>query len=262
MRKLILLLILSVCALKSSHAQENYFGVRGGVLAGNIIVQPYYETKGVWDNFEFGLMYKLIAGDKYYGGFQTEVNYGTASFRLLEKETSDSSYVRSVTSIEIPFYWHPYYGFGEKEKVKLFLNAGPYLYYVMKSDYQYIDNYDLTSSFNRAGEYEFNRYFDTRFGYGVMGGAGVEVLIGKRLQLTAEFRYKFAFSDLWTYTGKVDSNLSEHTDKEIEQMYETTSYAQSQLTQMGVSVGLFYRFGRLGDTEKVKKKLKIKDKKE
>ncbi len=224
------------------NAQEHYIGIRGGITGGNIVVQPLIPSETEWGNIDFGIMYKLIVGEKYLGGFQTEVSYVENAFKFLPREEADSCYIRKMSTIEIPFFWHPYYSFGNSDKVRMFVNAGPYLYYMTSSEYEYIDALDPTSDYNTSGTYEFNRNLDVRLGYGVMGGVGFEVMLTKRFQFLTEFRYKFAFSDIWKYKAKIDPALSPPTDKENEQMYITSGYAQSQVNQLGVSFGLCYRF--------------------
>lgn len=226
------------------YAQDIYIGLRGGINGGNITVQPLIPKLTNWNGREAGIVFKLLGGEKWVGGIQTELSYIETSFKLLERNESDSSYTRSITQLELPFMWHPSYGFGKKESFKVFLNAGPYVSYMLKSNYEYIDKNDLTSEYNRKGDYAFNRHLDVRLGYGIMGGAGFEIAITPRIQAIVEFRYKFAFSDIWKYKSKVDPAISKPTEAELEQMFRVKEYAQSQITQMGVSFGLMYKFGK------------------
>lgn len=260
MKKIILILLFIIVGL-SAKAQEHYIGIRGGLTGGNIIMLPYYPTETTWGNKEFGLAYTLIAGEQWVGGFQTEVTYSENAFTILERVNSDSMYVRNTRSIELPFFWHPYYNFGAKNKVRAFMNVGPYIYYLTSSDYEYIDNYDLSSDYNRPlTEYAFNKYYDVQLGYGVMGGIGFEAMMTPRIQLSAEFRYKFAFSDIWRYKSRINENISSPTDAEYDQMFYVASFSQAQTTQMGVTFGLSYRFGikERGKNEKDIEKEKIK----
>lgn len=247
-----LLIVILLFLSTSIHAQvrEMYLGVRGGMNGGNITMQPFVDKKTNWGNYEGGLVFRLVTGEKWVGAIQAEASYIQTSFKLLERTESDSSYVRSMSSIEIPFMWHPYYAFGKKENFRVFLNAGPYLSYMMESKYEYVDNFDLTSDYNRGDKYVFNRHLDVRLGYGLMGGAGFEVNLTKRVQATVEFRYKFSFSDIWKYKSKVDPAISKPTEAELEQMFRIPDFSQSQVTQMGVSFGLLYRFGGKGNTSK------------
>ncbi len=243
MIKKLLLIVILLAGVSKLYAQEHYIGVRGGITAGSMILQPFLETENKWGNKTFGISYKLIAGERWLGGFQTELSHVKTSVVLLPREESDSSYVRTMSMIEMPFFWHPYYDFGGDGRYRVFVNAGPYFYYLLDSEYEYIDNFDLNSDYNRKGNYNFNRYYDVRLGYGALGGAGFEAMINRRIQLSIEFRYKFAFSDVWKYAAKIDPNISEATPEEIEQMYGRSNYSQSQLTQLSVEFGLSYRFG-------------------
>ncbi len=237
---------------------EHYIGVRGGVTGGSIIIVPYFPKYTEWGNLDFGIVYKLLAGDRYLGGFQTEVSYVNNAFALEPRDDSDSSFVRTMTTIEIPFFWHPYYNFDSEGKFRVFFNAGPYLYYMKESKYQYIDDANPDGEYNRGGDYQFNRYLDVRLGYGLLGGVGFEIMLTRRFQLSLEARYKFSFTDIWRYGSKIDPAISEPTTQEYEQMYGYANYAQSQVTQIGISAGLFYKFGAKSGARKVDKKVKAK----
>lgn len=243
MKKIFLILLFIIVGF-TAKSQEHYIGVRGGITGGNIIMLPYYPTQTSWGGKEFGLAYTLIAGEQWVGGFQTEISYSENSYAILERVESDSMYVRNIRSIELPFFWHPYYNFGKKNNVRAFMNIGAYISYSLSSDYEYIDKFDLTSDYNvPLTEYQFNQYYDVRLGYGAVGGVGFEVMATPRIQLSAEFRYKFAFSDTWRYKSRINENVSSPTEQEYEQMYNITSFSQAQTTQMGVTFGVSYRFG-------------------
>lgn len=239
----VLLLVLSSVSLYAQES-ENYFGVRGGVNGGSIVVLPYISKMNNWGNFEWGIVYRRVSGEKWVGGIQAEASYVQTSFRLLERNESDSSFVRNLKIVEVPFMWHPTYAFGKKENFKVFFNAGPYISYITGSDYKYEDKLDPTTTYNRSGPYVFNRHLDVRIGYGIMGGAGVEMALTSRISASIEFRYKFSFSDIWKYKAKVDPAISKPTEAELEQMFMFSDYSQSQVTQMSVSFGLFYKFGK------------------
>ena len=252
-KRILLILLFSLLSQSVLLAQEHYFGVRGGFGGGNMTTQPYIDQTLNFKFPEFGITYKRIGEDKWLGGVQIEASYVKSGFTFLERPKSDSSYNRRLNMIEIPFMWHPSYGFGKKENFKVFVNAGPYISYLLDSDYDYKDVFDETSDYNRAAEYVYNRYLDVRLGYGVMGGAGVEVQITRRIHAQVEFRYKFAFSDIWKNKAKVDPAISQPTPAELEQMFGRVEYVQSQMSQMALSFALFYRIGNLGKKTKNKK---------
>lgn len=242
-RRLILILLLVVMAQSFLYAQENYLGIRGGINGGNITSQPYIPKKMNFGHYEAGLVFKRISDEKWLGGIQIEGSYVQTAFTLMPRPKSDSSYNRSLSYVEVPFMWHPYYGFGKKENVRVFLNAGAYVSYMLDSKYEYIDNKDKTSDYNRSGNYQFNKFLDVRLGYGLIGGGGVEVMLTSHLQLQLEFRYRFAFSDVWKNKAKVDPALTPPNERELEQMFGKGDYSQSQVSQMGGSFSLMYRFG-------------------
>ena len=254
-KEILFILLFTLLSQTMLLAQEHYIGVRGGMGGGSMTVIPHIEKATNIKFPEFGVTYKRISEEKWLGGIQIEASYVKSGFTFLPRPKSDSSYNRNVNLIEMPFMWHPHYAFGKKENFKVFLNAGPYISYLLDSDYEYVDNIDKTSDYNRSGDYVYNRYLDVRLGYGVMGGAGIEVMITPKIEAQLEFRYKFAFSDIWKNKSKVDPALSPPTAAEVEQMFGREEYVQSQMSQMAISFALFYRFGNFGNVDK---KIKVK----
>ena len=150
------------------HAQH-YIGVRGGWGGGSARFTPARETKLEWGLYSGGLSYKFYTAQKYVGGIQVDLQYMGRGFAYDLQSKSDSSYHRTINSFELPFMWQPHIYVFQRHG-RIFLNLGVYLSYMGGSEYYYKSK--------KAGIYEEGPYQkqvtrDTRWGYGLCGGAGI-----------------------------------------------------------------------------------------
>lgn len=206
-------------------AQGHYIGIRGGAGGSKVRFYPKRESKLLMPNPTFGVVYKYLGGDRYVGGIEVNVNYVEKGYKTLLRVDSDSSLQRKLTAIEIPFMWQPHVWMF-KNRGRLFLNAGPYLSYNIKSS-----NEKLVSKEKgvlKVYYYKLDNLRDNRFEYGLSLGAGYGVTIAGRFELLAEFRYVFGFSDILKNPNK----------------YPASNAQESPIDQMNVTLGLHYLFNK------------------
>ncbi len=222
-KRVFLLYIIFVAALATTVYSQHFVGVRGGGVAGSVRFLPSEETAYHIAKPQFGVSYKYLGGDKYVGGIEIDLNYTEKAFKVLPRPKSDSSYVRSIRTLELPIMWQPHvYMF--KKRARLFINLGPYLAYHLGSDWEFRSK---ENGLLEGGEYEYNTLRDNNIEYGLIGGAGYSVTIAKRVEVLAEFRYTFGFSDILKNKGVYSKNPSE-----------------SPMDTMSVSFGVYYKFGK------------------
>lgn len=238
MKRIISIFILACSAfVHEVGAQELYLGIRGGVGGGSISTRPYQETKSTFGVPEFGISILYKGKGKYVDGLEANINYATSEYRWLAKPKSDSSYSRKINAVEIPIMWHARYDM-DKERFSVFINLGPYISYDISSTEHWEGNNEPGSRWEaRTQKYTYNTLVDNRIGYGIIGGGGISYLIGGRILISVEARYRFGLSDVYRNPNK----------------YPKSQYNQSQVSQYRVTGGLAYRFG--------KKKVKVTESK-
>lgn len=202
---------------------QHYIGVRGGAGGGGVRFKPHVEKSFLWGSPVGGVAYKYYGGDRFVGGVEVDVNLVKKGYRTYPRVDSDSTYQRTLTAIELPFMWQPHVTFF-KNKARFFINAGPYISYNISSREK------LTSKkrglmYDR--EYKLDNLVDNRLEYGLSCGAGFGVSI-KRFEITAEFRYVLGFSDIFKNPNKNPNS----------------SFYESPIDQMNVTIGLFYRINK------------------
>lgn len=220
--RIITVLVLSIITIGQCYGQH-YIGIRGGGGGGNVRFKPNQETALHMITPLAGISYKYYGGDKFFGGIEIDLSVQQKGYKVLPRPKSDSSYIRTITSIELPFLWQPHIDMFKK-RARFFLNAGPYVSYNLSSREKFITKED-GEIYNR--EYKFNNEKDNRMEYGLTFGAGYGVTIAKRIDVQAEFRYNFGLSNILKSHTKYPSNPSE-----------------SPMDFLSVSIGVYYKFGK------------------
>lgn len=117
-------------------------------------------------------------------GLQWEVNYVEKGW-IEDFITEENIFTTQLTYIDIPVLGHAYLG---KKVVRYFINAGPYLGYLISSSEERsgtFDDEDITF------RYVENR--DNRLDYGIRGGLGFEI-VTKIGMFQVEGGYNFGFA--------------------------------------------------------------------
>lgn len=227
-RRISIIIVAFIAFVNEAVAQDLYVGIRGGVGGGTISTNPFQETKSTFGVPEFGISILYKGKGKYVDGLEANVNYATSEYRWLAKAKSDSSYTRKINAVEIPIMWHARYDM-DKERLSVFINLGPYISYDLSSSESWAGNDVPGSSWqNRSQKYEYSTLVDNRFGYGIIGGGGISYLIGGRILISVEARYRFGLSDVYKNPNK----------------FPKSEYNQSQVSQYRVTGGIAYRFGK------------------
>ncbi len=222
-KRVLLLYIVLMSALSSVAFSQHYIGVRGGATAASIRFSPSEEAAYYIAKPEFGVSYKYVGGDSYVGAIEVDFLYKEKAFKVYPEMDSDSVYVRSFRTVELPFLWQPHIYF-LNNRARLFFNLGPFVSYHISSDWTFSSG---EAGLLDGGEYEYNTLRDNYFEYGVVGGVGYGIMIAQRIEVAADFRYHFGFSDILKNRGSYSSNPSE-----------------SPMTTLSVSMGVSYRFGK------------------
>jgi hypothetical protein len=134
-----------------------------------------------------------------------------------------TGYERKVNAVMVPICWQPH-AYMFKQRVRVFMNAGVTLSYVVSSTEKNISYVNGTSE---EKDYRMRLTRDNRAGYGLVGGGGISWAMG-RLELFAEARYHIGYSDLLKNRNK----------------NETNEYMRSPLDGLQMAMGVFWRIGK------------------
>ncbi len=186
---------------KSFSKRQSYFGFRGG-LNSSTITDIKYVINTISDSKEkahkglsFGLVYNL--GITKNLTIQPELLYNQLGYKLIFKSTSKTANELNENILTLPILIK--LGLGGN-KFKFFLNGGPYGGYRISRKLELLNGLGL-QKVNYVDNY-VNGAKSNRIEFGLMGGPGVQVGIGKA-QLVLEGRYQHGFSEPTIYeSGK------------------------------------------------------------
>lgn len=217
-------------------AAQHYIGVRAGYGGGSVRVFPAEENGLTWGLYSGGVSWKYYSHDRFVGGVQVDVEYfqramkRELTYARLPDDTT-TTYTRYINSVMVPLIWQPHlYFFGRSMRV--YMNFGLTFSYNINSYYEWRSEiyapYGEPVNLLERGNYEMRLTRDNRFGYGLMGGAGIGYLLG-RFEFQVEARYYFGYSDILRNRNIYEENP-----------------LRSPLDNINVSVGVYYRLGRGG----------------
>jgi hypothetical protein len=234
MRKLILLTTLIVAFASFSHGQplrrnflqELSIGVNGGVNLTKVsflhnMNDRLYELgdQSLWQGGRFGFVVKYIHQNHF--GIQIEANFVQAGWSERFHNNAGVSMVngydlqdvklgRRLEYMDIPALAHIYFG---QRRLRFFVNMGPEIRFMTKyGEVKWnIPEDDIRREAFQEGDNRFKEPHHTT-DYGLTGGGGFDLRIGKMVHLLIECRYSYGFGDLY------DNNKSDLFQRSNNQM--------------------------------------------
>jgi hypothetical protein len=200
---------------KDTFKTEFYLGMGGGAMSTSLDFMPTIQQSFMVGKVG-GISAKVIT-EKHLG-LITEVNYSQRGWREEFDSELDHSYSRTLNYLEIPVLTHVYFG----NKLRFIVNAGPQLSILLndKQDMsqtleEYILDLQLANPDAPIGvQYE---PFDMlkKVDYGLTGGAGIELKMGKG-NLNLEGRYYFGLGDVFESRRSKNAYFSRSAHRLIE----------------------------------------------
>lgn len=201
---------------------QHYIGVRGGYGVGHARFYPYQEEKMVWGMYSAGIAWKYYSSEKYLGGVAAEVEYVRKAheYRIVtDGQITDTTYRRTINTVQIPLIWQPHINV-MNNRARVFLNLG------IAAQYNFpVSQVDslLRGEVYYREKYESVLVRDNPFGYGLIGGLGINIAM-ERWEFTVEGRYYFGYGDILRHTDRYPGNPR-----------------RSPMDNIMLSTGFFYR---------------------
>ncbi len=241
-----------------SASAQHYIGLKGGYGAAMGRFYPKYEAPLVWNKDTGGVMWKYYSAQQVVGGVSVELEYQMRGYRVYAGVVADNeTYARrsrTVNSITMPIIWQPHIYFA-KQRVRLFINAGFTLTYnlgIGETTSYYKHNYNPETgevTIQRTSEkYKMIPARDNRINYGICGGLGLSVSMG-RFEIFAEARYYYGMSDIMRTSSKYQFNNLDLDPYNPDPAANSYPVIRSELDNLFVTVGVFFRLGKGGIKE-------------
>ena len=237
--------LLSLLASPIPAAAQHTLALVGGGGMTNCRLYPSQERRVTWGVFSGGLSWRYYSAPRYVGGIgvdlefiQRGLSYSPDAYRHDDK-SEYHYYSRLYNTVSMPVVWQPHvYMF--RNHLRIYLEAMLNLEYNISARYAY----DLHSGEHVEGSYPLINYRDNRFGYGLAGGGGIDLLFG-RFEAGVRVRYYFGLSDIMR-------NRNKYYDNGLDDPYENPfSYTplRSPVDNLMISIKLGFRFNKGGFTE-------------
>jgi uncharacterized membrane protein YgcG len=214
-REALALIAIVVVALTFSPraSAQHTLSVSGGSGTTFARFYPSEETKLQWGAETFGLSWRYYSErPRFVGAVGIDLEYLERGFNLGYTYTSEwkgegedrheirhyKYYSRKVNSLMLPLVWQPHV-YVAKNRLRIFIEAAMVFSYNISSSYSY------ENDVFPAGKYEWKVPRDNRFGYGLAGGLGFNVLLGQ-VEIGLRARYHFGYSDLMKNRNKYYAN--------------------------------------------------------
>ncbi len=183
-------------------------GVNGGVNFSSVSFQPSVETSYL-PGPTFGVTARYVS-EKYFKmicGIQAEINYSQRGWKEVIEEGIDGAYQRKMNYVEVPIMAHLAFGKDKGNGARFVFNLGPQIGFMLNEKEEKQGNPELQT--NRSTS-QYGKMAESKFDYGLIGGAGVEIRTGIG-HFILEGRYYFGLSDFYHSTKKDPFSRSAHS---------------------------------------------------
>lgn len=242
-------ILLAACALLCAPraAAQHTLGLIAGYGSGTARFQPKQEMRAQWGLWNGGLTWRYYGAQRYVGGFGVDLELLQQAFSFatnsaqVEEKSDYLYYTRRLHSVVVPVVWQPHI-YLARNRLRVYLEAAATFSYNFASTYTQQSWADREAGVREThgGTYRFKVPRDNRWGYGLAGGGGFAVLVG-RFELNFRARYYFGYSDLVRNRNRYYDNGDDGPENPF---YATP--LRSPLDRFSLSVGLNYRFRREG----------------
>lgn len=232
------ILLLAALVLWQGAAAQHTLGVTVGYGMSNGRFQPKFETKAMWGMYSGGLAWRHYGKQRFVGGFGIDLEFQQQGFSFAQNSSQVEDkkefiyYTRHINSIMLPIVWQPHI-YLLRNHVRIYLEAAATFSYNLSATYE-------NAQAGAKGDYAFKPARDSRWGYGLAGGGGIAVLI-KQFEINFRARYYFGYSDIVRNRNKYADNVNDGAENPF-----WATPLRSPLDNLTISVGLSYRFNKVG----------------
>lgn len=232
----------AIAAAIATHAQHT-LGVFGGAGIATARFYPAQETKTVSGRYDFGLSWRYYSLPRYVGAvgvdlelLQRGFSYGYTYTPIMNDKGEElreyAYYTRRFNSIMLPIVWQPHV-YLARNRIRLYLEAAATFSYNFGGEYEYEDT-------GEKGHYDMRPERDNRWGYGLAGGGGFALLLG-RYEIGVRARYYFGYADILRNRNRYFDNATDGPENPFK-----STPLKSPIDNLSLSVTLAYRFNKAG----------------
>ena len=245
-----------VCFISRAEAQHVVAVTTGAGMATSRIY-PAQETRPIWGTWQAGVSWRYYSLPRFVGGVGIDLDWMQRGFSyapyasIYEDKKDYKYYRRNVNTMMLPVVWQPHvYMF--KNHLRIYLEAAVTFSYNFASSFENHERYTFGSQMSSGvevikGKYHMRTERDNRFGYGLAGGGGLDLLFNQ-IEVGVRVRYDFGFSDILKNRNKYYDNKLDQELYPGENPFWYTPL-RSPLDNLTISLRVGFRFNKAGFDE-------------
>ena len=239
-------LVAALLMLGQRAQAQHTVGVFGGTASATARFFPKQEMKSIWGLGNFGASWRYYSLPRFVGAvgadlelLQRGFSYGYTYKTFLDEKGNEqreySYYTRQLNSLMLPLVWQPHF-YMVNNHIRVYLEAALTFSYNFGGDYAYSDS-------EQSGKYDWRIERDNRWNYGLAGGGGIALLLG-RYEVGFRARYYYGYADLLRNRNKYYDNATDGPENPF-------SYTplKSPIDNLTFNITLAYRFNPDGFLE-------------
>lgn len=260
MKRFSIIFSLVVCAVvlfANSAKAQHTFAVTGGAGMATSRLYPAQETRMLWGTGQAGVSWRYYSLPRFVGCVGVDVEWLQSGFSyapyasIYEDKKDYKYYQRNVNTLMVPIVWQPHV-YMIKNTLRVYIEAAVTFSYYFSSSFKNYETYTFGALSGQGlqvieGKYNMRPERDNRFGYGLAGGVGFDILI-KQVEVGIRGRYYFGFSDILKNRNKYYDNGLDQQNTPGENPF-WYSPLRSPLDNLAISLRVGFRLGKKGFDE-------------
>lgn len=260
MKRFSIIFSLIVCAVvlfANSAKAQHTFAVTGGAGMATSRLYPAQETRMLWGTGQAGVSWRYYSLPRFVGCVGVDVEWLQSGFSyapyasIYEDKKDYKYYQRNVNTLMVPIVWQPHV-YMIKNTLRVYIEAAVTFSYYFSSSFKNYETYTFGALSGQGlqvieGKYNMRPERDNRFGYGLAGGVGFDILI-KQVEVGIRGRYYFGFSDILKNRNKYYDNGLDQQNTPGENPF-WYSPLRSPLDNLAISLRVGFRLGKKGFDE-------------
>lgn len=260
MKRFSIIFSLIVCAVvlfANSAKAQHTFAVTGGAGMATSRLYPAQETRTLWGTGQAGVSWRYYSLPRFVGCVGVDVEWLQSGFSyapyasIYEDKKDYKYYQRNVNTLMVPIVWQPHV-YMIKNTLRVYIEAAVTFSYYFSSSFKNYETYTFGALSGQGlqvieGKYNMRPERDNRFGYGLAGGVGFDILI-KQVEVGVRGRYYFGFSDILKNRNKYYDNGLDQQNTPGENPF-WYSPLRSPLDNLAISLRVGFRLGKKGFDE-------------
>ena len=256
MKKIIIALTFCLIAGIGTSYAQHVVAVTGGAGMSTARLYPTQEMRPLWGTGTAGVSWRYYSLPRFVGCVGVDLEWVQRGFSyapyasIYEDKSQYKYYTRRLNTMFLPIVWQPHF-YLFKNHLRVYLEAAATFMYNFAATFENREPYTFNGTVAPdnviSGKYDLRLERDNRFGFGLAGGGGIDLIFGQ-LEVGARVRYDFGYSDIMRNRNKYYNNDLDQQNKPGENPFWYTPL-RSPMDNLNICLRIGWRFNKEGFAE-------------